>query len=498
MTLAIADGVIRGLFVLGQNPVIGGSNSAMIQRGLANLDWLVVRDFTETETASFWYAGKPVKSGELRPRDIGTEVFLMPAALVGEKEGSFTNTHWLVQWHDKVVEPPGESRSETWFIYHLGRRLKALYANSNDAKDTPINMLTWDYPTTGEVEEPSAEAVLKEMNGFTWPDRRQLEDVHEYKDDGSTAGGVWTYCGVFPKQNENKARSRIPDGPDGPGTHLGWGFAWPSNRRTIYNRAAADPEGRPWSEKKKLVWWDAEKRRWQGNDVIDFEPEKPPDYEPDWSKRPQGMEAIDGRSPFTMIADGKSSLFVPSGLKDGPLPTHYEPVELPVHNPFYGQQISPVAKQWRRPDNQYQPVGDPRFPYVLTTYRLTEHHSGGSPTRSVAVTAELQPEGFVEIAPELATALGIEQLDWVVLSTLRGEIEAKAMITERLRPFEIAGRRIYQIGMPWHFGWEGYATGDIANVLTSVVGDANTSMHEGKALTCGLHKGRLRAEGSPR
>jgi formate dehydrogenase major subunit len=173
------------------------------------------------------------------------------------------------------------------------------------------------------------------------------------------------------------------------------------------------------------------------------------------------------------------------------LPTHYEPVESPVHNPFYGQQISPVAKQWRRPDNQYQPVGDPRFPYVLTTYRLTEHHSGGAPTRSVAVTAELQPEGFVEIAPELADDLGIRQLDWVVLSTLRGDIEAKAMITERLRPFEIAGRRIYQIGMPWHFGWEGYATGDIANVLTSVVGDANTSMHEGKALTCGLRKGRL-------
>ena len=204
------------------------------------------------------------------------------------------------------------------------------------------------------------------------------------------------------------------------------------------------------------------------------------------------MEAIDGRSPFTMIADGKSSLFVPSGLKDGPLPTHYEPIELPVHNPLYGQQISPVAKQWRRPDNHYHPVGDPRFPYVLTTYRLTEHHAGGTPTRSVAVTAELQPEGFVEIAPELADSLSIEQLDWVVLSTLRGEIEAKAMITERLRPFEIAGRRIYQIGMPWHFGWEGYATGDIANVLTSVVGDANTSIHEGKALTCGLRKGRLR------
>lgn len=492
MTLAIADGVIRGLFVLGQNPVVGGSNSAMIQRGFANLDWLVVRDFAETETASFWYAGAPVKSGELSPRDIKTEVFLMPCALVGEKEGSFTNTHRLVQWHDKVVEPPGDSRSETWFMYHLGRRLKALYANSDDDKDMPIKALTWDYPTSGETEEPSAEAVLKEMNGYTWPDRRQLEDVHEYKDDGSTAGGAWTYAGVFPKADHNQARSRVPDGPDGPGTHLGWGFAWPSNRRTIYNRAAADPQGRPWSEKKKLVWWDAGKQRWQGNDVVDFEPEKPPDYEPDWSKRPEGMEAIDGRSPFTMIADGKSSLFVPSGLKDGPLPTHYEPIESPMHNPLYGQQISPVAKQWRRPDNQYHPVGDSRFPYVLTTYRLTEHHAGGTPTRSVAVTAELQPEGFVEIAPELADSLGIGQLDWVVLSTLRGEIEAKAMITERLRPFEIAGRRIYQIGMPWHFGWEGYATGDIANVLTSVVGDANTSIHEGKALTCGLRKGRLR------
>ena len=466
----------------------------MIQRGFANLDWLVVRDFAETETATFWYAGKPVTSGELPPRDIKTEVFLMPAALVGEKEGSFTNTHRLVQWHDKVVDPPGDSRSETWFIYHLGRRLKALYAQSYAENDLPINALNWDYPTEGEIEEPSAEAVLKEMNGYTWPDRRQLEDVHEVKDDGSTACGVWTYTGVFPKERHNQARSRNPDGPDGPGTHLGWGFAWPSNRRTIYNRAAADPDGRPWSEKKKLVWWDVEKQRWQGDDVIDFEPEKSPDYEPDWSKGPRGMAAIDGRSPFTMIADGKSSLFVPSGLKDGPLPTHYEPIESPVPNPVYHQQASPVAKQWRRSDNVYHPVGDPRFPHVLTTYRLTEHHAGGTPTRSVAVTAELQPEGFVEITPELAEGLGIEQLDWVVLSTLRGEIEAKALVTQRLHPLEIAGRLIHQIGMPWHFGWEGYATGDIANVLTSVVGDANTSIHEGKALTCGLRKGRLQQQ----
>jgi formate dehydrogenase major subunit len=176
------------------------------------------------------------------------------------------------------------------------------------------------------------------------------------------------------------------------------------------------------------------------------------------------------------------------------LPTHYEPVESPVHNALYRQQTSPVAKHWRRPDNLYHAVGDPRFPHVLTTYRLTEHHAGGAPTRSVAVTAELQPEAFVELAPELAASIGVENLDWVVLSTSRGEIEAKALVTERLRPFEIAGRVVHQIGMPWHFGWEGYATGDIANVLTSIVGDANTSIHEGKALTCNLRKGRLRRE----
>ena len=282
-----------------------------------------------------------------------------------------------MQWHDKVVEPPGESRSETWFIYHLGRRLKALYADSSDEKDTPVKTLTWDYPTTGEIEEPSAEAVLKEMNGYTWPDRRQLEDVHEYKDDGSTAGGVWIYCGVFPKENDNKARSRIARraGRAGDPSRLGLCVAVEPPHDLQPRRSRSRGPALVGKEKARLVG--CRKAALARQRCHRFRAGKAPDYEPDWSKRPQGMEAIDGRSPFTMIADGKSSLFVPSGLKDGPLPTHYEPVESPVHNPFYGQQISPVAKQWRRPDNQYQPVGDPRFPYVLTTYRLTEHHSGG-------------------------------------------------------------------------------------------------------------------------
>ena len=493
MTLAVRDGLIRGMFVIGQNPVVGGSNSAQaVQRGFANLDWLVVRDFTETETASFWYAGQPVRAGDLASADIATEVFLMPSSLAtGEKEGTFTNTHRLLQWHDKVVDAPGDNRSDLWFVYHLGQRLKRLYAASTDPRDAPIRNLTWDYPVKGERSDPSAEAVLKEINGYTWPERKQVSSFKELKDDGSTACGAWIYTGVYPEEDHNQARSRIPDKPDGPGTQLGWGFAWPSNRRTMYNRASADPQGRPWSERKRLVWWDEEKGQWQSPDAIDFEESKRPDYQPDWSREPQGMDALSGSDPFIMIADGRCSLFVPSGLKDAPLPTHYEPVESPVKNALYAQQDNPAAKKWARDDNAYHAPADPRYPYAFTTYRLTEHHSGGTPTRSVASTAELQPEGFAEIPPELAAELGIANLDWVVLSTARGDIETRAMVTARLRPFQIDGRRVYQIGMPFHFGWKGYATGDIANVLSSVVGDPNTTIHEGKAFTCNLRKGRL-------
>jgi formate dehydrogenase major subunit len=494
MSLAMRDGLIRGLFLLGQNPAVGGHNAGLVQRALAELDWLVVRDTGETETASFWYEGRPVRDGELRPQDVKTEIFLMPAALAAEKAGSLTNTHRLLQWHDKVVGGPGDSRSETWFMFHLGRRLKQLYATSSDPKDRAVRALTWDYPVEGEEEEPSAEAVLKEMNGYTRQERRQLGSFQELKDDGSTACGAWLYCGVFPEAGRNLARSRRADPPDGPGTHLGWGWAWPANRRNMYNRASADPEGRPWSGRKRYMEWDAVEGRWTGPDVVDFEPDKPPDYRPDWEKQPEGMAALGGDCPFIMIADGKLSLFTPSGLKDAPLPTHYEPVESPIRNPLYKQQNNPTAKIWERPDNPLAAPADPRFPYALTTYRLTEHHAGGTPTRSVPITAELQPEGFAEISPELADLLGIRNLDWVTIATPRGMIEAKALVTERVRPFRLDGRIVHEVGLVWHFGWQGYAKGEVANILTSIVGDPNTSIHEGKALVCNLHRGR-RGEG---
>jgi len=491
MTLAMDDGVIRGLFLLGQNVVMGGSNSAMIQRGLRKLEWLVVRDTDEVESATTWFEGHATERDGFDPVNSPTEVFLMPAELAGEKAGTFTNTHRLVQWHDKVVDGPGDSRSELWFVYHLARRHKALYADSTLGRDAPIRNLTLDYPTEGPREEPSADAVLREINGYTWADRKQIGGFKELKDDGSTACGSWLYSGIYPEEDHNRARDRKADPPDGPGTHLHWAFAWPANRRTLYNRASADPEGRPWSERKRLIWWDEGESRWTGGDSIDFEESKAPSYRPDWSEHPSGMDAIRGDEPFIMMPDGRAAVFVPSGLKDGPLPTHYEPVESPVANLLYRQQSSPTAKLWARDGNRLHPVADPDHPHVLTTYRLTEHHCGGTPTRGVPHTAELQPEGFAELSPELAGELGVETLDWIVISTVRGEIETRALVTGRLRPFAIDGRRIHQIGMPWHFGWRGYATGDIANVLTAVVGDANTSMHEGKALTCAVRKGRI-------
>jgi formate dehydrogenase major subunit len=491
MTLAMVDGVIKGQFVLGQNPVVGAVNSDLVERGLSKLDWLVVRDFAMTETANFWQKGRLVRRGELSPSQIGTEVFFLPTSLAGEKDGSVTNTSRLIQWHDVVLEAPGDSRSDLWFIYHLGKRLKELYAGSSRKRDEAIKALTWEYPERGARREPDAESVLKEINGYTVADRRQLPSYQEIKDDGSTACGGWMYCGIFPAEGRNLARSRIPDGPGGPGSHAGWAFSWPSNRRTLYNRASADLDGKPWSERKKMVWWDEAESRWTGLDIPDFVATKRPDARPDWGKHPHGMDALGGDDPFIMEADGKCQLFVPSGLKDGPLPTYYEPIESPVRNPLYGQQFNPTAKLWERPGNELHAPEDPRFPYVFSTYRLTELHCGGIIGRVTPHTAELQPEAFVEISPELAQELGIRHLGWTVLSSLRGEIEVKALVTERMRPFTIGGRTIHQVGMPWVYGWEGYARGDIANVLLAITGDANTSIHTTKAITCALRPGRL-------
>jgi formate dehydrogenase major subunit len=486
----MADGVMKGLFCLGQNPAVGGQNAVLVRKALANLDWLVVRDAYEIETAAFWYDSPEVRRGELRPEQIKTEVFFLPAALPGEKEGSFTNTQRLVQWHDKAVEPPGDCRSEPWFLYHLGKRLKELYQDDDTPKGRQIRALTWDYPTKGPYDEPDLEAVLKEINGFTVADGKPVSSFRELKDDGSTACGCWIYSGIMPEEGYNRARNRKGDDK----AALEWGFSWPNNVRILYNRASADPQGRPWSERKKWIWWDPEQGRWTGYDVPDFPVDKPPDYQPPEGAR--GLDAHAGDKPFVMLPDGRGRLFVPSGLLDGPLPTHYEPWESPVGNLLYPKTPrSPVAPLFERPDNPYHEIGDPRFPYVITTYRLTEHHTAGGMSRTVPWLAELQPEGFVEISPELAAELGIANGDWVVVSTLRGEAEARALVTDRIQPLVIQGRKVHQIGMPWHFGYKGYAQGGIANNLSALIEDPNSRIHEAKAFTCNLRKGRIAREG---
>jgi formate dehydrogenase major subunit len=493
MVLLMRDGVMRGLFCMGQNPAVGGQNAVLTRRALANLDWLVVRDIHEVETAAFWYDAPEVRSGEVSPKDIKTEIFLMPASVSAEKEGSLTNTQRLIQWHDKAIDPPGDSRSEASFMVLLGRRLKALYAGDTTALGRQINALAWDYATHGPHDEPDLDAVVKEINGYTVADGKLVPDYFALEDDGSTAAGCWLYSGIYPAEGQNLARRRTrgaAESPCGVAASPEWGFSWPANRRIMYNRASARPDGRPWSERKQWVWWDAQQGRWTGHDLPDFPATKPPDYRP--PPGATGLDAHDGASPFVNMADGKGWLFAASGLKDGPLPTHYEPRETPVENALYPEMpFSPVVVELPHADNPYHEVGDPRFPHVITTYRLTEHHTGGGMSRWVPWLAELQPQGFVELSPELAAEIGVDNGDWVVLSTLRGRAEARALVTDRLQPLTVAGKTLHQVGMPWHFGFGGIAQGGIANDLSALVEDPNSRIHEAKSFTCALRKGRL-------
>jgi formate dehydrogenase major subunit len=315
-----------------------------------------------------------------------------------------------------------------------------------------------------------------------------VKSFADLKDDGTTASGAWIYTGVYPEEGVNKAASRAADD----WVSLGWAFAWPANRRKLYNRASADPEGRPWSERKKYVWWDAGAKRWTGYDVPDFPVSKPPDYKGVWARG--GVDAHDGSAPFIMKPDGKAWLYAPSGLVDGPLPTHYEPWEAPVENALYrAHGRNPVAKLFNVVGNRYIDPGDPNFPVVITTYRLTEHHLSGVMSRWVPWLAELQPELFVELSPELARERGIENAGWATVVTPRGAIECKALVTRRLRPFQVNGRTVHQAGMPWHWGYRGVVTGDVVNALTSLVGDPNVTIHEGKAFMCDVRAGRQRA-----
>jgi len=478
LDMADARGTLEGLFVMGQNPAVGAPNARLERRALANLRWLVVRDLVETETAAFWRDSPEVRTGELRTDDVATEVFFFPAAAHAEKAGCFTNTQRLLQWHERAVDPPGDARSEAWFLYHLGRRLKARVEQDSSARNAGLRALTWNYPVEGPHDEPAIEHILREINGRD-REERQVPGFHALSADGSTSCGCWIYSGVFPDEGVNRAALRAPAGPYG----HGWGFAWPADRRILYNRASARPDGRPWSSRKALVWWDAEAGAWTGHDTPDFWHGRSPDYVPAPGSR--GEDAIRGDAPFIMHADGLGWIWVPSGLADGPLPTHYEPLESPVPNALYAQQTNPAADAKRRDDNPYaESPGDPRFPHVLTTYRLTEHHTAGGMTRTLSHLAELQPELFCEISPELAAEIGVSNAGTVVVFTPRGSIEARALVTSRVRPLTVEGRTVHQVGLPYHFGGRGLVTGDVVNDLVAISQEPNVRIMEAKALVC--------------
>jgi formate dehydrogenase major subunit len=487
--LGMLDGSMKGYFLLGENPAVGSAHSRLHRLALANLDWLVVRDLYEIESATFWFDSPEVETGEIRAEDCRTEIFLLPAAAHVEKDGSFTNTQRLLQWHFKAVEPKGDARSELWFAYHLGRRIREKLASSTDVKDRPVQQLTWRYPTVGETEEPSAEAVLREINGTNEKDEA-LGSYLEVKADGTTACGCWIYCGVFAGE-ENLAARRKPHWEQGQ-VPLEWAWAWPSNRRILYNRASADPDGKPWSERKRYVWWDEEQRKWTGHDVPDFVESKPPDYVP-----PEGAEAEDairGDHPFVLQADGNGWLYVPSGLADGPLPTHYEPHESPFENLLYGQRSNPVRQLYDRPENPYHPEpgrpGNEAYPYVVTTYRLTEHHTAGAMSRTIGYLSELQPALFCEVSPELAEERGLEHAGWATIVTARSAIEARVLVTDRLGPIEVDGKPVHHVGLPYHWGSRGRTTGGSANDLFPLALDPNVHIQEVKAASCDIRPGR--------
>jgi formate dehydrogenase major subunit len=484
------QGKVKGYIIAGENPAVGSANGKAQRLALAKLEWLVVRDLVEIESAAFWYDSPEIESGELKTDEIPTEVFFLPASTHVEKDGSFTNTQRLLQWHYKAVEPKEDCRSELWFYYHLGRMLRERLKDSTLERDKPLQHLTWHYPTLGEIEEPSAEAVLAEISGRD-STGQALASYKLLKADGSTMCGCWIYCGAFAEEQNKPARKK-PHWEQGY-TALEWGWAWPANRRLLYNRASADPDGEPWSERKRLVWWDGAKGQWTGFDTPDFDEEKPPSYVP--PEDASGPDAIRGDHPFIMQADGRGWLYVPQGLEDGPLPTHYEPHESPFDNPFYAQRANPARQQNKDlPEDPYNPVdgepGSELYPFVATTYRLTEHHTAGGMSRFIPYLSELQPQMFVEVHPDLARERGLEHGGWAHVVTARSAIEARVLVTDRVKPVRVEGRLVHQVGIPYHWGFRGLASGGAANDLSHMALDPNVHIQEVKAFSCDIRAGR--------
>jgi formate dehydrogenase major subunit len=478
-------GGIKGFFAWGQNPACSGSNANKTREALAKLDWMVTVNLFDNETASFW------KGPGVDPGKVDTEVFLLPAAASFEKEGSVTNSGRWGQWRYKAVKPKGQSRPDGDIIHELCQRIKLLYATEGGAFPEAIKRLSWNYGfkrADGSIPHLDIHAVAKEINGY-WLEDKEIDNKGVktlYKkgelvpgfallqDDGSTSSGNWLYCNSYTEKGNMMARRGQKD-PSGIGLYPEWAWSWPVNRRIIYNRASVDPNGKPWDPKRAVVWWTGS--GWAG-DV------------PDGPWKPQADP--EGKKPFIMLPDGVASLFAP-GLNEGPFPEHYEALECPLDkNPMHSQRVNPTIRMFAK-GGEGEGVDafyscDQRYPYIATTYRVTEHWQTGVMTRNTPWLMELQPQNFVEISLELGKEKAISNGDWCVVSSGRGKVDAVAVVTRRFRPFKVQGMTLHQLGLPYHFGWQTPMAGDSANLLTPTIGDANTMIPETKAFMVNLEK----------
>ena len=475
----MAQDGIKGLFCWGQNPAVGGPNAFAERQALNNLDWLVSVDLWETETCAFWQAPG------VDPASIQTEVFVLPAAASYEKEGSISNSGRWSQWRWKAVDPPGEAMPDLEIANELMLKVIDLYEAEGGPVAEAITKLRWkgwyDSPIGKNGAASLTDLVSREINGFAEADILNEDGTVKYKKgqlmgtfghllaDGSTSSSNWLYTQSYNEKdgNRQKWRDNTDYHPAGIGLYSKWSWCWPVNRRIIYNRASVDMDGKPWDPEDFVIRWTGEE--WEG-DV------------PDGGWPPMNMENT--RYPFIMKPQGFARIFGP-GRAEGPFPEHYEPVESPIENPFSGTQVNPAIKIWE-PDK----IGTPdEYPIVCTTYRVTEHWQAGQMTRNLPWLVELMPQMFVEMSEELAAELGIETGEWTTVESKRGSVQGVAIVTKRFKPFQLNGQTVHQIGLPWHWGFQGLCVGDSANNLTPHVGDANTMIPEYKAFLVRVKKG---------
>jgi anaerobic selenocysteine-containing dehydrogenase len=481
----MGEGGVKRLMVWGMNPAVSSPNLNQAYNALAKLEWLAAFDLWETDTSVFW------KRPGAKTKDIKTEVFLFPAADSMEKEGSVSNSGRWLQWRYQAVKPHGDAQSDLWYLNRLALELIKLYkADPKAPCPDPIVKLNWNYG-----KDPDVHLVAKEINGYTVADKKQVANFTKLTDDGATACGNWIYSGSYPgpdKKNNLMARRDKKD-PSGLGVYPNWSWAWPVNRRIIYNRCSVDPQGQPWNKNKALFKWDPVAKTWAKFDVPDFGWINPKTKE-------QIPPEVSAKTPFIMLPEGKSRIFVPAGAcKEGPLPEHYEALECPYLNYVSPQQSNPVMKVWKSELDRVAQVCDPKFPVIATTFRLTEHWQAGAMTRNLTWQAEMMPEMFVEMSPSLAKAKGIKAGDWVKVKSVRGELKARANVTHRVAPFTCGkpGQQstVEMVALPWHFGFAGLITGGpdpkgnyAANQLAPMVGDANTMIPEYKVFLVDVQK----------